>query len=552
MKKLSKQLLCFMLAMCMIVFAVGCAKSGTDTTPTAAPTQSGGTSGGTNTAPTAAPDVKSSKDTLIVANTSGEPGNLHPYNTVSIGVSLVNRAILEPLVLIDDQGNIAPSLAESWEASDTEIVFHLRKGVKFHNGEEFKASDVVFSLKEVILNSTGGYAGQFETVDVEKLEAVDDYTVKVPLKEPDSTLMSYFASNLLIVSEKAYTEMGEQFQFQPVGTGPFKFKSWDVGDNITVERFDDYWGGPAKLKTVIFRTISEVSQAMIEVETGGVDIMINPLGSDIQRVLNGEVKGVQAITQATCILRNNNLNFNWLSETMKNHKVREAIAHCIDREAWTKVISPGNGVPAYSCVAAGIWGYDKELETNYPYPYDIEKAKALMAEAGYPNGFTAVLLTDARPYHLATVELVQAALAQIGITVEVQTMELAQQKEIMVTGEGFDMYMLDNVGNASNPLASLWRDSHPRFAQKNSSHYHFYTVNDEQGQKYADLLDQIRATTDDAKRLELTKEMQKVFTEDIVWLPINSIQGYFLGTDKLQNVGFTSDMMLITNQTYFS
>lgn len=542
MKKMSKRLVCLLLIATMILFAVGCKKAEPGTTPTTAPaaTQAPGA------ATAAAPEVKSSKDTLIVANTTGEPGNLHPYNTISIGLGLINRTMIEYLITTDDEGNFVPNLAESWEAVDTGITFHLRKGVKFHNGEELKASDVVFCLNELITKSTAGYAPLFSSVDIANVKAVDDYTVQVPTTQPDTTLLTQFADTLGIVSEKAYTELGEKFQYQPVGTGPFKFKSWQVGDNVTVERFDDYWGGAALLKEITFRTIAETSQAMIELETGGVDIVVNPLGSDIQRVSKGEVKDVKAVTNPTSVLRNNNLNFNFQSETMKNHKVREAIAYTIDREAWTNVISPGNGVPAYSCVAGGVWGYDPSIKDSYPYKTDIAKAKALMAEAGYANGFNAILLTDQRPYHQAACELIQAALSQIGITVEVQTMELAQQKEVMSTGKGYDLYMLDNVGNASNFLQPLWRDAHPKTAL-----YRYYTVNTEQGQKFADLLDQIQITVDNDARAKLAKELQKVFTEDIIWLPLNSIQSYFLCSAKLEGAVLKGDTVFISNKAYF-
>lgn len=109
--------------------------------------------------------------------------------------------------------------------------------------------------------------------------------------------------------------------------------------------------------------------------------MINPDGNDVARVLNGEIEGVKAITEPTLVLRNNNVNFNHDSQYMSNKKVREAIAHCIDREAWASIISPGVGVPAYCSVASGIWGYDDTMKDNYPYAYDLEAAKACLTEA---------------------------------------------------------------------------------------------------------------------------------------------------------------------------
>lgn len=490
------------------------------------------------------------KDSVIIANTVGEPGNLHPYNTVSWGLFLVSRAAMETLVTVDETGNLVPLLAESWDQSSKEIVFHIRKGVTFHNGDSFTAHDVVFSLKELMLNSTGGIGTFFKSVDAANIVALDDYTVKLPMKKTDATVLPNL-NTVFIVPKKAYQEMGDKFQYKPIGTGPFMFGDWQVGDHITFKRYDNYWDGAAKLKTVTYRTIKEASQAIIELQTGGVDVVFNPPGRDVDRVLKGQISGVRAITREIAKLRNNNLNFNWLSKPIRNHKVREAIARTIDREAWTSIISPGNGSPAYSCLPAGVWGYDSSIPARYPYKYDIARAKQLMAEAGYANGFDAVLLTDARPYHQAATQLVQAALKKIGIKVQIKTMDLAQQKQIMVTGKGFDMYMLDNVCTTPDPLNSVWRDSHPRFAKVNSSHYRFYTVKDANGQKYSDLLDEIQITVDTEKRKQLIHDLQQVFIDDIIWLPLNTIQGYVLATEKLSDVQFILGIFVITNKTYF-
>ncbi len=492
----------------------------------------------------------SSKDTLVIANTSGEPGNLHPYNTVSVGARMAQYLVFDGIVDLDSSGEIQPALAESWEVTEDQITFHLREGVTFHNGETMTAEDVVFSIQEMVLNSTGGKATNYSSCDVENITTPDDLTVVIPLTEPNATQLGYF-SEILVVNKKAYEEMGDQYQYEPVGTGPFQLTDWVVGDRMTFESYDNYWKGTPLLKTVQIRTISEVSQALIEVETGGADVMISPDGADVERVLNGEIEGVKAITESSLVLRNNNLNFNHNSEYMGNKKVREAIAHCIDRETWTQIISPGVGVPAYSNLPSGIWGYDESLETSYPYAYDLDAARECLAEAGYPDGFTAVLYTDNRSYHQALVELLQASLQEIGITLDVQTMELSKQKELMSTGEGFDLFLLDNVGNPSDPLSCLWRDSHPQFSGIGGSNYYFYTLDKEGAQEYADSLDAIRACFDEDERLELCKEMQQVFTENLIWIPVNSIQAYVLATESLQNVTFGQDILRITNETFF-
>lgn len=529
------------LSLAMVLAAAGCSGSDAGNSQASDGNTTAAENGGSGT---------SSKDTLIIANTAGEPGNLHPYNTVSIGARLPQYMVFDGLIELDTSGKVQPGLAESWEADEKQITFHLREGVTFHNGEKMTAEDVVFSIQEMVNNSTGGKATNYSACDVDGITTPDDYTVVIPMKEDNSAQLSYFAE-MLIVNKKAYEEMGDQFQYEPVGTGPFKISDWVVGDVMTFESFDDYWAGAPVLKNVKIRTISEVSQALIEVETGGADIMINPDGNDVARVLNGEIEGVKAITEPTLVLRNNNVNFNHDSQYMSNKKVREAIAHCIDREAWASIISPGVGVPAYCSVASGIWGYDDTMKDNYPYAYDLEAAKACLTEAGYPDGFSCVILTDSRTYHQALVELLQATLSQVGITLEVQTMELAKQKEVMATGEGFDLFLLDNVGSAGDPLSSLWRDSNPEFSGAGGTNYLFYTMDKEGAAEYAEILHKIRACYDDSERMELCKEMQQIFAEKLIWLPVNSIQAYVLATESLQGVTFGQDILRITNETHF-
>lgn len=535
---MKRKLTALTLAIVMLTSLVlaGCSNS---SDPGSSP-QGGGNASGQNTG----------KDTLVIANTSGEPGNLHPYNMVSVGAVLAQYMIFDPLVRVDTSGNIQPALAESYEVTAEDITFYLREGVTFQNGDLLTVEDVIFSIQEMVLNSTGGKATDFAACDVENITTPDEHTVVVPMKEDNASQIGYF-ENILIVNKKAYQEMGEKYQYEPIGTGPFILSNWVVGDTMTFQRYDNYWAGAPKLNTVIIRTISEVSQAMIEVETGGADIMINPDGSDVTRVLNGEIPGVQAITESSLVLRNNNINFNHNSPYMSNKKVREAIAHCVDRESWTSIISPGVGVPAYCNIASGVWGWDENMAENYPYKYDLEKAKECLAEAGYPDGFHCIIYTDSRPYHQALVELLQASLSQVGIDLEIQTMELSKQKELMSTGEGFDLFLLDNVGNGGDPLSCLWRDSHPMYSGEGGSNYLFYTLEKEGAQDYADALNAIRGCYDDQERLRLCLDMQQVFTDNLIWLPINSIQSYMLATDSLKDVSFRQDILRITNETHF-
>ncbi|MCD8076787.1 MAG: ABC transporter substrate-binding protein [Lachnospiraceae bacterium] len=551
MKK--RRLLALVLALSLALTACS-GSSGSSSSTTAASAETTASEGETSgTEETAASEAatSSSKDTLVIANTSGEPGNLHPYNTVSVGAVMAQLLVFNSLITLDENGEAQPSLAESWEVTEDSITFTLREGVTFSNGDELTVDDVIFSMQEMMLNSTGGKATNYTACDAENITATDDRTVVVPLTEANSSQLSYF-EDIFIVDKSVYEEMGDQYQYEPVGTGPFVLSEWVVGDHMTFTRNENYWDGAALLETVTIRTISEVSQAMIEVETGGADVMISPDGSDVERVLNGEIDGVKAVTDDTLVLRNNNVNFNHNSEYMSNKLVREAIAYCIDRESWTSIISPGTGTPAYCNIASGIWGWDESMSENYPYQYDLEKAKECLEEAGYADGFTCVLYTDNRTYHQALAELLQASLSEIGIDMQIETMELAKQKELMATGEGYDLFLLDNVGSSGDPLSALWRDSHPQFSGEGGSNYLWYTLDKEGAQDYADILDAIRACYDDTEKMELCLEMQQIFTENLIWLPINSIQSYVLATESLEGLSFRQDVLKITNATYFS
>ena len=490
------------------------------------------------------------KDVLVLANTAGEPGNIHPYDQVSIGGRIIQLMVYDGFVTIDAEGVVQPSLAESWEVTEDAITFHFRQDVKFTNGDPMTMEDIMFSVDQMVNHSTGGQASNYTACDVANMQATDDWTLTIPMKEANSGQLGYF-QDMYVVSKKAYEEMGDKYAYDPVATGPFTIKDWVVGDHITLEANNDYFKGAPQLKQVIVRTIGEVSQAMIEVETGGADIMNNPDGADLIRVNDGDVPGVKAITESTAVFRNNNLQFNCDSQYFSNKLVRQAVAYTIDREAWTKIISPGNGVPVYNNVAAGIPGYDPTFDAEYPYPHDVEKAKELMAEAGFADGFTAVILTDNRAYHQALIELLIPALSEIGITLDVQTMELSKQKEIMTTGKDYDMYILDNVGNNADALSSLWRDSNPEFSGDGGSCYQRFTMEKEGAQEYRDILYEIRACVDETERNELCAKMQRIFAKYVPFIPVNSIQGYVLAVENLEDVSFLRDIVKITNETHF-
>ena len=536
-----KKILAILLAAIMLLACTACGQ-----TPPAPTPGNNTASGGDNTGiadPGPVEVSATTKDTLVIANCAGEPANIHPYDSDSQAGTMILQMIMEPVLRPDTEGNLYGVLAESWDVAEDSITFHLRHDVVFSNGSTMNAEDVVFSFQACM--SSNSYARRFTSVDVAGITAADEYTVVVPLTKADPDQIVYFYMPL-ICDKETYEAMGEDNAYKPVGSGPFVMGDWVIGDRIELNRNDNYWNGNAALSKVIVRTISEASQAMIELETKGVDIIVNPDSNDVSTVLTGGVNGIKAVTWASTILRNNNIQFNYNSELGANLLIRQAVAHCVDREAWVNIISPATGAASYSPITQAVFGF-VDHSADYPYAYDLEAAKDCLKAAGYADGVTLTVLTDSRAYHQTLLELLLNSCAQAGITLNIQTMELGVQREQMATGEGFDMYILDNVCTLGVPLASIDENSNPSITD-----IYGYNMEADGAKEYLAVLEEIKTCFDSAKRAELVGDMQKLFNENVIWIPVNTIQSYFLAADNLQNLSCRCDILLITADTFFN
>jgi len=326
------------------------------------------------------------KDTLVIAQ-GADAKSLDPHASNDNPSSRIRVQIYDRLMELDDNGVPQPMLAESWERPDDKtIIFHLRKGVKFHNGDEMKASDVKFSLERALASPEVA-----EIISgINSVEVLDDYTVKVTTEKPMAAILNNLAhTTIAILSEKATKEAGDKFGQNPIGTGPYKFVSWQSGDRITLEAFPEYWQGEAPTKNVIFRNIVEDTNRTIGLETGELDIVYDISGMDKNKLKDDDrfvlIEGPQASLTY--------LGFNMKKAPYDNPKVREAISYAIDQKPIIDTVFLGAGDPANSIIGPNVWGhYDVEKFTQ-----DIEKAKALLAEAGFPNGFKAKIWVNDNP-----------------------------------------------------------------------------------------------------------------------------------------------------------
>jgi len=325
--------------------------------------------------------------------------------------------LYDSLVWLDDANILQPALAEKWEVSEdgTEYTFYLRQDVTFHNGEPFNADAVVFSWER---GSTGDFSGARSWKLASAVEAIDEYTVKVTVPEVDAVLLTTMADTWMMIPPGYFAEVGQEgFDAHPMGTGPYKFVEWVKGDHITMEANLDYWGGAPKIKTLIFRPIPESSTRVAAIQTGEVDI-VTRLSAEEAKSLMG-VEDVKVIKYPGT--RVYYIAFVNEGQEELPREVRLAMNYAIDIDAIIDALFDGFAIPAIGFVNSSDFGYDNAE----PFGYDPEKARELLAEAGYPDGLSIEMAAPAGTYtHFEEVcEAIVGYYGDVGIDVTLEIME---------------------------------------------------------------------------------------------------------------------------------
>lgn len=393
-----------------------------------------------------------------------------------------------------------PGLAESWERiSDTLWEFKIRKGVKFHDGNELTAKDVKFTIERGLNNS----ASKSKFSSIKKVDIIDDYTVHFELHAPDYDLVYKLCEpNTVILSENAFATLGDE-EGNKIGTGPFMYKEWVVGDYLSLERFEDYWDGAKKTEEMIIRNIPEASSRLIALQTGEIDVCIDPPVVDLHYIVDDENLELWQIPSTN--IRHIILNLN--VEPFTNKLVRQAVAHAIDRDSLVAMVYEGNATPHYN-VMHTISEFHTEVDY---YEYDPEKAKQLLAEAGYPNGFKTTIYSSNGTVQKAVASVIQAQLAEIGIDAEVQSLEVATFNAGVAHGGTFPIAVDGWGGHAIGPDYTL------RSAFHSTGNINRSNIEDE----YIDnLIDTALATGDFEARAEMYTEIQQYVMENANWIPL--------------------------------
>lgn len=462
------------------------------------------------------------KDTLVYGR-GGDSTSLDPITTTEGETFKVTENIFETLLQYGDQDTtVNPGLAEDWEVSEDGLTytFKLRQGVKFHDGTDFNAEAVVFNFNRWMNGNAdsfpyysmfGGYKGEEGHV-IKEITAVDEHTVKFVLTRPQAPFLKNLAmSPFGIASPAAVEKHGDKFRENPVGTGPFKFVEWKQNDTITLEKNPEYWQkGLPKLNKVIFRVIPENTARLNALSNGEIDVMDGLNNSDEATVKSNA--NLQVIERPSM-----NVGYIGLTTTRKpfdNKLVRQAINHAVDKKSIIEAFYGGKALEAVNPMPPSIEGYNDAIE---PYPYDLEKAKELLAEAGYADGFEIDLwaMPVARPYMpeaQKVAEVIQESLSKIGVKAKIQSVDWATYLDKAAKGE-FDMFMLgwtgDN-GDADNFIYTLLdKDS---IGSNNYSQY--------SSDELHDVLIQAQTESEPAKRNELYKKAQEIVHEDAPWVPL--------------------------------
>jgi peptide/nickel transport system substrate-binding protein len=421
-----------------------------------------------------------------------EPPNLDPTGGAAEAIdSVVYLNIFEGLTRFTSDGSVVPNLAESWEISDDGLTytFHLHDGVTFHDGTAMDAGDVKFSLDRArAAESTNAQKGLFAQIG--DVAVIDLLTVQVTLAQPDGSFLFNMAwGDAVIVAP----ETAAANATNPVGTGPYRFGQWVQGDRIELVRSDSYWGEAPALASATFRFISDPSAAFAAVMAGDVDVFSGyPAPENLaQFEADPRFQVIVGSTEGETILAMNNRQ-----PPFDNILVRQAVAHAVDRQAIIDGAMFGYGTPIGTHFAPHNPAY---VDLTAQSAHDPDRARALLAEAGFPDGFTTTMKLPPPSYARRGGEIIAAQLREVGIETEITNVEWAQWLEEVFTARNYGLTIVSHtepmdIGIYGNP-----------------DYYFQYDSAD-----FRQIMADLTATTDPAKRTELMQAAERRIADDYV------------------------------------
>jgi peptide/nickel transport system substrate-binding protein len=457
-----------------------------------------------------------------------EPTGLNPITSAADppAQTIMMNGIYDELVRPNwSTGGVQPSLALTWKQEDPlHWLFDLRQGVQFHKDYgEMTAEDIEFLFDYVI---SGNKPVAFRFNGVVGAKAVGKYQVRVTLAKPNAAFLVVTAfRGAMVVSKRAYTELGEQaYARTPVGTGPFEFVSWEAGSRIVLKKFAKYWD-PArpKLDQVTYKIILDPFVRTTQLKTGEIDFLNQPSWDQVDDLKKTPGIRVDSLAGGSY----DYIALNVKRAPLDKREVRQALSYAIDRTAIAKAVYFGHAIPDDGPLVAGYLGYEANKHT-YPLTADLTKARALLAQAGFPNGFPVSLITSDQANQRQIVEIVAEQLKPLGIKVEIGNLDLATYNA-RVKKADFQMGAKDVNLTAPDTDAALYAFFYSTAATAIATGYNNPEVDR--------LLDQARAGTDSAARAALYRQTLTTVLDDASFIYIDHPEVVYAMKEKL--VGFT-------------
>ena len=451
------------------------------------------------------------------------PINLDPRVGIDAQSQRIDELLFDPLVQRDEHFNLQPGLAESWETPDSlTYIFHLRPGVRFADGRPLTARDVKWTFDSLIEGKVrSAKASTFATVD--RVDAPDDRTVIFRLKQPFASLLWNLSGAAGIVPYGS----GEEFNRNPVGSGPFRFVSAQQDNNVVIERNPSYWGTPAKLERVEFKVIPDATTRALELRKQSADVAINSLIADTVVALQRD-RDLQVMEAPGTIYAYIALNLR--DPILRDVRVRRAIAYAVNVQPIIHYLLRDEARPAYSILPPQHWAYDGDVAR---YPHDPERAGQLLDAAGYPakNGvrFHITMKTSTEESTRLLAAVLQQQLREVGIALDIRSFESATFLADVTKG-AYQIHSLRWIGGNQDPdiFENLFATA--SFAPKRANRT-FYS-----NPRVDELIREGRSTLDRQKRKVIYDEIQQILAEDLPYINLWYLDNVLVHTKRVQGI----------------
>jgi peptide/nickel transport system substrate-binding protein len=452
-------------------------------------------------------DDQPDPDTVVMLIESS-PTNLDPRVGVDAQSERIDSLIFDDLLTRGDNLDVAPGLAERWEIPDRlTYIFHLRRGVHFHNGRALTSRDVKWTFDSLLLGKVRSpKAAVYRFVD--HIDAPDDFTVIFHMKEPSATLLWNLSDGAIgIVPEGSGTEVS----VHPIGTGPFQFVSAETDKEVIVSRTLDYWGAPARVERVRFAVVPDATTRALELRKGSADIAINSLTPDTVLTLQRDPSLAVERAPGTVLQY---LGFNLRDPILRDVRVRQAIAYALDRRPMIEYLWRGEAQPARSILPPQSWAYNGNVAA---YKHDPAKARELLDDAGYRevNGirFHLTMKTSTDENTRLMVAVMQQQLREVGIALDIRSFEFATFFADVTHGV-FQLYGLRWIGGNEDP--DIFEHAfHSAQFPPNGANRGYYS-----NPKLDALIDQARRQVDPKIRKPIYDEVQRILAEELPYIDL--------------------------------